>query len=127
MNIDNRYLKESNINYKSNIKMIPLNNISTDFSKTTKLLNNNFLNQKNIHINPNIHNTNINHKNLLYDKKIFKNAKFYNVVKTNKNKKKRNNSNTLIHNNLVGSSLTEGNYINNNNTKKFLSIFKIIQ
>ncbi len=123
MNIENRLLKESNNNHKLNLKMIPLNNISIDFSKTTKILNNNFLNkQNNVLINQNLHNTNINHKNYLLNKKLFKNTKLYNVVKSNKLIKKRNNSNALIHNIIPGSSLTEGNF-NNNNSKNIISLF----
>ena len=113
MNIDHKYTKEYNNNIL-NQKILQLNNISTDFSKTNKL-NNNYLNQKVRQLN-----TNFNNNNYIYDKKIFKNTKLYKVVKPTKIKK-RNYSNQLIHNNLISSSLTEGNI--NNNSKKFLSIF----
>ena len=70
--------------------MIQLNNISIDFSKTTKILNNNFLNQKNkVMTNSNFQNTNINHNNYLLNKQIFKNIKLFNIVKPNKIIKKK--------------------------------------
>jgi hypothetical protein len=56
------------------------------------------------------------------NKQIFKNTKLFNIVKPNKIIKKRNNSNKLLHNNIAGSSLTDGNF-NNNNSKKIISLF----
>ena len=109
MNIDHKYIKE--YNNILNKKILPLNNISTDFSKVRKILNNNDIKQKKTQLNTKFHN----------DKKLFKNAKLYNLMKPTKNIKKRNFSNTLIHNNLITSSLTEGNL--NNNSKKFTKIF----
>ena len=116
MYFDYNYLKENNNHNKSNKKISLLNNISTDFSKTIKLVNNNYFNQINSHTNAN------NHNHYLYDKKVFKNTKLYNVIKPTKYIKKRNNSNSTIHNNFVESSLTEGN-LHGNNSKKFISIF----
>ena len=118
MLFDHKYLKEYNNNNKLNQKLYSLNNISTDFSKTIKIVNNNYINQRNVHTNSNIHNTN---NNYLYDKKLFKNTKLYNVIKPSKYFKNRNNSNSALHNNFMESSLTEGNF--NNNSKKFVSIF----
>ena len=68
MNYDHKYLKEhNNNNYNNpNRKITLLNNISTDFNKTTKVLNNNYINQTNTHTNTN------NHNNYLYDKKYSK-------------------------------------------------------
>ena len=116
MNFDYNYLKEYNNHNKSNKKIGFLSNISTDFNKTIKLVNNNYFNQINTHTNAN------NHNHYLYDKKVFKNTKLYNVIKPTKYIKKRNNSNSTIHNNFVESSLTEGN-LHGNNSKKFISIF----
>ena len=118
MNYDHKYLKEYNNYNNPNKKITLLNNISTDFSKTTKVLNNNYMNQINAHTNANNH----NHNNYLYDKKVFKNTKLYNVIKPTKYIKKRNNSNSSLHNNYVEASLTDGN-LNGNNSKKFISIF----
>ena len=118
MNFDYNYLKEYNTHIKPNKKIGLLSNISTDFSKTIKLTNNNYFHQINSHTNANNH----NHNHYLYDKKVFKNTKLYNVIKPTKYIKKRNNSNSAIHNNFVESSLTEGN-LHGNNTKKFISIF----
>lgn len=115
MNFENKYLKDYN---NSNKKITLLNNISTDFNKTTKVLNNNYMSQINNHTNANNHNNN----NYLYDKKVFKNAKLYNVIKPTKYIKKRNNSNSSIHNNYVVASLTDGN-LNGNNSKKYISLF----
>ena len=116
MNYDHKYLKEYNNFNNPNKKITLLNNISTDFTKTTKVLNNNYMNQINTHTNAN------NHNNYLYDKKVFKNTKLYNVIKPTKYIKKRNNSNSSIHNNYVEASLTDGN-LNGNNSKKYISIF----
>ena len=118
MNFNHKYLNDYNINNsnKFNQKVFALNNISTDFSKTAKVLNNNFINQRNVHTN-----TNIQNNNYLYDKKLFKDVKLYNIIKPTKYIKKRNNSNSSNHNNFVESSLTEGNF--NNNSKKYISIF----
>ena len=118
MNYDHKYLKEYNNYNNPNRKITLLNNISTDFSKTTKVLNNNYMNQINTHTNANNH----NHNNYLYDKKVFKNTKLYNVIKPTKYIKKRNNSNSSMHNNYVEASLTDGN-LNGNNSKKYISIF----
>ena len=118
MNFDYNYLKEYNNQNKSNKKIGLLSNISTDFSKTIKLTNNNYFHQINSHTNANNH----NHNHYLYDKKVFKNTKLYNVIKPTKYIKKRNNSNSAIHNNYVESSMTEGN-LHGNNSKKFISIF----
>jgi hypothetical protein len=97
MNFENRLLKESNNNFKLNPKMIQLNNISIDFSKTTKILNNNFLNQKNnVMTNSNFQNTNINHNNYLLNKQIFKNTKLFNIVKPNKIIKKKKCNEIII-------------------------------
>ena len=118
MSINHKYKKSSNMNKNLNKNLLLLNNMSTDFSKTTKLLNNNYLNQKIINnTNSNIKNNN----NYIYDKKIFQNTKLYNIVKPTKHIKKRNFSNSALQNNLIGSSLTEGNL--NNKPKKFCSIF----
>jgi len=119
MNYENKYLKEY-INYNNpNRKITLLSNISTDFSKTIKALNNNYINQINTHTNENNHNHN---NNYLYDKKVFKNTKLYNVIKPTKYIKKRNNSNISNHNNYIEASLTDGNLIGNN-SKKYISIF----
>ena len=117
MNFDYNYLKEYNNHIKPGKKIGLLNNISTDFTKTIKLPNNNYFNQINSHTN-----TNNNHNHYLYDKKVFKNTKLYKVIKPTKYIKKRNNSNTAIHNNFIESSLTEGN-MHGNNSKKYISIF----
>ena len=118
MNFDYNYLKEYNSSIKANKKIRLLNNISIDFSKTIKLSNNNYFNQINTHTNSNNH----NHNHYLYDKKVFKNTKLYNVIKPTKYIKKRNNSNSSTQNNYVESSLTEGN-LHGNNSKKYISIF----
>ena len=122
MYFDYNYLKENNNHNKSNKKISLFNNISTDFTKTIKLSNNNYFNQINSRTNANNHNHNQNHNPYLYDKKVFKNTKLYNVIKPTKYIKKRNNSNSAIHNNYVESSLTEGN-LHGNNSKKYISIF----
>ena len=123
MSVNHKNKKNSNINMGKNLNknLLLLNNMSTDFSKTTKLLNNNYLNKKNINTNSNIKNNNNN--NYIYDKKIFQNTKLYNVVKPTKYIKKRNFSNSSIQNpnNLITSALTEGNLTNK--PKKFYSIF----
>jgi hypothetical protein len=90
--------------------------MSSDFSKTYKITNitkTNTNNTNNININSKINNN-------IHDKNIFQNTKLYNVVKPTKNTKKRNrnNSNTLLHNNLITSTLTEGN----TNQKKYYHI-----
>ena len=123
MSVNHKYKKNSNSNMAKNLNknLLLLNNMSTDFSKTTKLLNNNYLNQKNINTNSNIKNNNNN--NYIYDKKIFQNTKLYNVAKPTKYIKKRNFSNSSLKNpnNLIASALTEDNL--NNKPKKFCSIF----
>lgn len=111
-------MKDYNSNTISNPKKYLINNISADFNKTSKILNKKYLGQNNKQINNKYHEANT----YLYDKKIFKNTKLYNVVKPKKFIKKRNFSNNAQnHNNLIIPSLTDGNL--NNNTKKFLSIF----
>jgi hypothetical protein len=74
------------------------------------------MNQINTHTNAN------NHNNYLYDKKVFKNTKLYNVIKPTKYIKKRNNSNSSLQNNYAEASLTDGN-LKGNNSKKYISIF----
>ena len=100
MSLSNKYFKDFNISKKH----VLLNNISTDFTKTIKLLNNNYT---------------FNNKNNLSNKKLFQNVKQYNFLKPNNNKytKKRNYSYSSIYNNLTG-----GNLINNN-TNNFISLF----
>ena len=103
MNLANKYVKDYNISKKN----IPINNISTDFAKTIKLLNtnNNYICS--------------NNKFNLTNKKLFQNVKLYNVIKPKNNKynKKRNNSYSSFYNNL-----TEGNLIYNN-SNNFISFF----
>ena len=101
MNIANKYTKD----YYISKKHAPLNNISNDFTKTIKLLNNNY--------------TYTNNKNNLSNKKLFQNVKLFNIVKPNNNKntKKRNYSYSSFYNNLTG-----GNIINNN-SNNFISLF----
>ena len=121
MSIKHKFSK----NYKLNKNILLLKNISTDFNTTTKILNSNYLNHSKLstNINTNTNFKNNNNNNYIYDKKIFQNTKLYNVIKpTKKNIKKRNYSNSLNHNNLIVSSLTDGN-INNNYPKKYYSIF----
>ena len=101
MSLSNKYFKDFNISKKHAI----YNNISTDFTKTIKLLNNNY----------SYNNT----KNNLSNKKLFQDVKLYNFLKPNNNKymKKRNYSYSSIYNNLTG-----GNLITNN-TNNFISLF----
>ena len=103
MNLAHKYLKD----YNSTKKHVPINNISTDFTKTIKLLNNNYT-----YIN--------NNKNNFSNKKLFQNVKLYNLIKPNNKKyiKKRNYSYSSMYNNLTG-----GNFINNNSNNLMLSLF----
>ena len=119
MNIGNKHLKESNFKDKFTNKLFPLNNISTEFTKTSNLLKNNYISYKNNHLNTNIQNKNT--FNYLHDKKVFKNTKLFNSVKPTKFIKKRNYSSTLLNNNIVPTALTEGNL--NNNQNQLLSLF----
>ena len=102
MNLAYKYFKDFNLSKKH----IPINNISTDFTKTIKMMNNNYLLT--------------NNKNNLSNKKLFQNVRLYNSIKPNNNSKKyikkRNYSYSSIYNNL-----TEGNLINN--TNNFISLF----
>ena len=102
MNLAYKYFKDFNLSKKH----IPINNISTDFTKTIKMMNNNYLLT--------------NNKNNLSNKKLFQNVRLYNSIKHNNNSKKyikkRNYSYSSIYNNL-----TEGNLINN--TNNFISLF----
>ena len=102
MNLAHKYLKDYNIAKKQ----LPINNISSDFTKTIKLLNNNY--------------SYINNKNNFSNKKLFQNVKLYNLIKPNNNKnfKKRNYSYTSMYNNLTG-----GNLINNNSNNLLSSLF----
>ena len=104
MNLAHKYLKDYNITKKH----VPINNISTDFTKTIKLLNNNYT-----YIN--------NNKNNFSNKKLFQNVKLYNLIKPNNNNKylkKRNYSYSSMYNNLTG-----GNFINNNSNNLMSSLF----
>ena len=105
MNLAHKYLKDYNITKKQ----VPINNISTDFTKTIKLLNNNYT-----YIN--------NNKNNFSNKKLFQNVKLYNLIKPNNNNnkylKKRNYSYSSMYNNLTG-----GNFINNNSNNLMSSLF----
>ena len=104
MNLAHKYLKDYNITKKQ----VPINNISTDFTKTIKLLNNNYT-----YIN--------NNKNNFSNKKLFQNVKLYNLIKPNNNNKylkKRNYSYSSMYNNLTG-----GNFINNNSNILMSSLF----
>ena len=106
MNLAAKYLKDYNINKKQ----YPMNNISTDFTKTIKLYKNNYVYSG-------------NNKNKLSNKKLFQNAKLYNIIKTNNNNnhkiiKKRNNSYSPNHNNM-----TEQNFINHNNMNNIISLY----
>jgi len=103
MNLAHKYLKDYNITKKQ----VPINNISTDFTKTIKLLNNNYT-----YFN--------NNKNNFSNKKLFQNVKLYNLIKPNNNKyiKKRNYSYSSMYNNLTG-----GNFINNNSNNLASSVF----
>ena len=102
MNLAHKYLKDYNIAKKQ----LPINNISSDFTKTIKLLNHNY--------------SYINNKNNFSNKKLFQNVKLYNLIKPNNNKnfKKRNYSYTSMYNNLTG-----GNLINNNSNNLLSSLF----
>jgi len=102
MNLAHKYLK----NYNIAKKQLPINNISSDFTKTIKLLNHNY--------------SYINNKNNFSNKKLFQNVKLYNLIKPNNNKnfKKRNYSYTSMYNNLTG-----GNLINNNSNNLLSSLF----
>ena len=102
MNLAHKYLKEYNIAKKQ----LPINNISSDFTKTIKILNHNY--------------SYINNKNNFSNKKLFQNVKLYNLIKPNNNKnfKKRNYSYTSMYNNLTG-----GNLINNNSNNLLSSLF----
>ena len=104
MNLSNKYFQDYNLSKKH----IPMNNISTEFTKTIKLLKNNINNYHNY-----------SNKINLSNKKVFQNTKHYNIIKPSNPKifKKRNNSYSSMHNNL-----TEGNLINNN-TNNFISLF----
>lgn len=101
MNLANRYIKD----YIIPKKHIPINNTSTDFTKTNKYLNNNY------YISNNKNGTN---------KKLFENVKLYSLIKPNNSKfiKKRNYSYSSVYNNL-----TEGNFINNKTNNNFISLF----
>lgn len=104
MNLAHKYLKDYNITKKQ----VPINNISTDFTKTIKLLNNNYT-----YFN--------NNKNNFSNKKLFQNVKLYNLIKPNNNNKyikKRNYSYSSMYNNL-----TAGNFINNNSNNLASSVF----
>ena len=68
MNLAHKYLKDYNIAKKQ----LPINNISSDFTKTIKLLNHNY--------------SYINNKNNFSNKKLFQNVKLYNLIKPNNNK-----------------------------------------
>jgi len=102
MNLAHKYLKDYNIAKKQ----LPINNISSDFTKTIKLLNHNY--------------SYINNKNNFSNKKLFQNVKLYNLIKPNNNKnfKKRNYSYTSMYNNITG-----GNLINNNSNNLLSSLF----
>ena len=102
MNLAHKYLKDYNIAKKQ----LPINNISSDFTKTIKLLNHDY--------------SYINNKNNFSNKKLFQNVKLYNLIKPNNNKnfKKRNYSYTSMYNNLTG-----GNLINNNSNNLLSSLF----
>jgi len=102
MNLAHKYLKD----YTIAKKQLPINNISSDFTKTIKLLNHNY--------------SYINNKNNFSNKKLFRNVKLYNLIKPNNNKnfKKRNYSYTSMYNNLTG-----GNLINNNSNNLLSSLF----
>ena len=104
MNLAHKYLKDYNITKKQ----VPINNISTDFTKTIKLLNNNYT-----YIN--------NNKNNFSNKKLFQNVKLYNLIKPNNNNKylkKRNYSYSSMYKYLTG-----GNFINNNSNNLMSSLF----
>ena len=104
MNLSNKYFQDYNLSKKH----ITMNNISTEFTKTIKLLKNNINNYHNY-----------SNKINLSNKKIFQNTKHYNIIKPSNPKifKKRNNSYSSMHNNL-----TEGNLINDN-SNNFISLF----
>ena len=110
MNLTQKYLQEHYISKKH----FPINNTSTDFTKTIKMVKNN--------IKHNNTYSNTNTKNNLSNKKLFQNIKLYNILKPNNKKvlKKRNNSYTSMYNNL-----TEGNVINknSNNNNNYISLF----
>ena len=108
MNLTQKYLQDHYISKKH----FPINNTSTDFTKTVKMVKNN-----NHHNNTYSNNT----KNNLSNKKLFQHIKLYNIIKQNNSKimKKRNNSYSSMHNNL-----TEGNLINKNtNNNNYISLF----
>ena len=71
MNLTQKYLQDHHISKKH----FPINNTSTDFTKTVKMLKNN-----NHHNNTYSNNT----KNYLSNKKLFQNIKLYNIIKQNK-------------------------------------------
>ena len=107
MNLIHKYLQDNYISKKH----FPINNTSTDFTKTIKILKNN-----NVHNNTYSNNT----KNNLSNKKLFQHIKIYNIIKPNNPKilKKRNNSYSSMHNNY-----TEGNLINKNTNNNYISLF----
>ena len=107
MNLTHKYLQDNYISKKH----FPINNTSTDFTKTIKILKNN-----NVHNNTYSNNT----KNNLSNKKLFQHIKLYNIIKPNNPKilKKRNNSYSSMHNNY-----TEGNLINKNTNNNYISLF----
>ena len=107
MNLTHKYLQDNYISKKH----FPINNTSTDFTKTIKILKNN-----NVHNNTYSNNT----KNNLSNKKLFQHIKIYNIIKPNNPKilKKRNNSYSSMHNNY-----TEGNLINKNTNNNYISLF----
>ena len=107
MNLTHKFLQDNYISKKH----FPINNTSTDFTKTIKILKNN-----NVHNNTYSNNT----KNNLSNKKLFQHIKIYNIIKPNNPKilKKRNNSYSSMHNNY-----TEGNLINKNTNNNYISLF----
>ena len=107
MNLTHKYLQDNYISKKH----FPINNTSTDFTKTIKILKNN-----NVHNNTYSNNTKYN----LSNKKLFQHIKIYNIIKPNNAKmlKKRNNSYSSMHNNY-----TEGNLINKNTNNNYISLF----
>ena len=107
MNLIHKYLQDNYISKKH----FPINNASTDFTKTIKILKNN-----NVHNNTYSNNA----KNNLSNKKLFQHIKIYNIIKPNNAKmlKKRNNSYSSMHNNY-----TEGNLINKNTNNNYISLF----
>ena len=107
MNLTHKYLQDNYISKKH----FPINNASTDFTKTIKILKNN-----NVRNNTYSNNT----KNNLSNKKLFQHIKIYNIIKPNNAKmlKKRNNSYSSMHNNY-----TEGNLINKNTNNNYISLF----